>query len=223
MSQVAWSYSALKSFEDCGRRYFLTKVSKEVKEPQTAQSTWGNEVHKALEHRISYNRPLPTPMAHYEPIVSKIIAKSQGEGVRVIRAEQKMALSRNLIPTEYFAKDVWVRGITDVTVVVGKNVFNGDWKTGKRDPVSAQLRLSAALVMAHKPYINKSINAFIWLKTGECDTETVTRQELPTVWQEFMPRVQRLEQAFEKNKFLPRPSGLCRNYCPCATCEYHGK
>lgn len=220
MKQVAWSYSAIKAFEDCARRYFLTKVSKEVKEQMTPQTTWGNEVHKALEYRVSYNRPLPESMVQYETLMAKIIAKANGGQ---IRAEQKMALNRNLQPTEYFAQDVWVRGITDVTILKGATLFNGDYKTGKRDPVSAQLRLSAALVMAHKPSVQKSVNAFIWLKTGQVDTETVTRAELPNVWQEFAPRVTRLEQAFAQNKFLPRPSGLCRNYCPCTSCEYYGK
>jgi hypothetical protein len=221
MKQVAWSYSALKAFEDCGRRYFLTKVSKEVKEQMTPQTTWGNSVHKALEYRVSYNRPLPVGMEQFEPIMSKIMGKAANGGV--IRAEKKMALNRNLVPVEYFAPDVWVRGITDVTIARGPTLFNGDYKTGKRDPVSAQLRLSAALVMAHAPVITKSVNAFIWLKTGQVDTETVTRKDLPAIWQEFMPRVQRLEIAFAQNKFLPKPSGLCRNYCPCTTCEYHGK
>lgn len=218
MNPVAWSYSALTAFETCARRYYLTKVSKEVKEPPTSETMWGNRVHKSLEHRITDNRPLPTDMAEYEPIVAKIIAKGG-----VIRAEQKMALTRNLQPCEYFDKDVWVRGITDVTVVKGTTLFNGDWKTGKPKKNSAQLRLSAALVMAFKPFIETSINAFIWLKNGTVDTEKVTRADIPIIWQEFAPRVTRLEIAVSENKFPPRPSGLCKNYCPCTSCEYHGK
>jgi hypothetical protein len=215
---VAWSYSALTAFETCPRQFFLVKVSKEVKEEPGPDLLWGNCVHKALEHRITRNLPLPDGMAAYEPIVAKIIAKGG-----VIKAEIKMALNRNLIPTEYFASDVWVRGITDVTVIKGKTLFNGDWKTGKPKKNSTQLRLSAAMVMAHKPWIDKSVNAFIWLKTDTVDVETVTRADLPAIWQEFAPRVQRLELAHSQQKWPPRPSGLCKNYCPCTGCEYHGK
>lgn len=218
MKAVAWSYSALTAFETCGRRYNLTKILKQVKEPQTKETLWGNRVHKSLEHRITDRLPLPEGMQEFEPIVAKIIAKGG-----VIRAEQKLALNRNLVPVEYFAPDVWVRGVTDVTVVKGTNMFNGDWKTGKPKKNSAQLRLSAALVMAHKPFIEKSVNAFIWLKTGTVDPEIVMRADIPTIWQEFMPRVQRLEIAVSENKFPPKPSGLCKNYCPCTTCEFHGK
>jgi hypothetical protein len=215
---VAWSFSALTAFETCARRYELTKVSKLVKEPPTAETLWGNRVHKSLEHRIADNLPLPEGMTEYETIVAKIISKGG-----VVRAEQKMALNRNLVPVEYFAPDVWVRGITDITVIKGTTVFNGDWKTGKTQKNSAQLRLSAALVMAHKPFIAKSVNAFIWLKTGTVDTEIVMRGDLSAIWREFIPRVQRLEIAVAENKFPPKPSGLCKNYCPCTTCEYHGK
>ena len=214
----AWSYSALTSFETCPRRYQLTRITKEFSEPQTQHTIWGNQVHKALENRLVHNKPLPETMIKYEPIVKKLVSKGG-----VIRAEQKMALNRNLVPTQYFAPDVWVRGITDVTVLRNSTLFNGDWKTGKRDPDSAQLRLSAAMVMAYKPYVERSINAFIWLQSGEIDTEEVTRDDVPRVWQEFMPHVQRMENAVKENKFIPRPSGLCRKWCPCSTCEFHGE
>ena len=44
-----WSYSALTSYETCPKRYQLTRVTKQVTEPQTEATRWGNEVHKALE------------------------------------------------------------------------------------------------------------------------------------------------------------------------------
>ena len=40
-----------------------------------------------------------------------------------VEAEQKMALTKNLKPTTFFAKDVWVRGITDVTIVKNDKAF----------------------------------------------------------------------------------------------------
>lgn len=218
MKSFAWSFSGLTSFETCARRHQLTKITKEVIEPATAATTWGNSVHKSLEHRVTRNLPLPVGMEAYEPIIAKILAKGG-----VVRAEQKLALNRNLVPVQYFAPDVWVRGITDITIVKGTRLFNGDWKTGKPKENSAQLRLGAAMIMAHKPFVDLSMNAFIWLKTGTVDTETVSRAQVPSIWQEFMPRVQRLEIAIRDNKFPPRPSGLCREWCPCTGCEYHGK
>lgn len=216
---VAWSYSALTSFETCPRRYYLTKVTKQVVEPPTEATTWGNSVHKALELRLTQRKPLPDGMQQFEPFVVSIV----GKGGK-IEAETRLALTRNLVPTSFFAKDVWVRGITDVTVEKNGKLFVGDWKTGKPDPDSAQLRLSAAMVMAQKPHINMVVNAFVWLKTGEITAQQFTRVNIPEIWQEFAPRVRRLEIAYEENKFPPKPSGLCRKWCPVgkALCEHCG-
>lgn len=216
---VAWSYSALTAFETCPRRYYLTKVTKQVVEPPTEATTWGNAVHKALELRLTQRKALPEGMQQFEPFVESIVSKG-GK----IEAETRMALTRNLTPTTFFAKDVWVRGITDVTVEKNGNLFVGDWKTGKPDPDSAQLRLSAAMVMAQKPHIKMVVNAFVWLKTGEVTAQQFTRVNIPEIWQEFAPRVRRLEIAYEENKFPAKPSGLCRKWCPVgkALCEHCG-
>ena len=55
----AWSYSALTAFETCPRRFELTRVTRQVKEPQTEATIWGNEVHKALELFAKDGKPLP--------------------------------------------------------------------------------------------------------------------------------------------------------------------
>ena len=217
----AWSYSALNAFETCPRRYYLTKVSKEVSEPQTEATLWGNRVHKALELRITTQQPLPSSMAEFEDTAATVVKRAEGGK---IGAEQRMALTKSFKPTTFFAKDAWVRGITDFTIEKGSNLFIGDWKTGKPKPESAQLRLTAAITFAHKPHVKQITNAFVWLKTGTLTVERFTREDVPTIWQEFMPRVQRVEHALKDNKFPPKPSGLCRAWCPVgrSLCEHCG-
>ena len=70
---MPWSYSALTAYETCPRRYWHTRVAKDVIEPETQALTWGNAVHKALELRAKENKPLPTGMEHWEPLIAKII------------------------------------------------------------------------------------------------------------------------------------------------------
>ena len=218
---LAWSYSSLSAFETCPKRYYLTKVSKQVQEPQTEATIWGNKVHKALELRLA-GTPLPDTMQQFEPIAATVVARAKGGK---IGAEQKMALTKSFKPTTWFGKDVWVRGITDFTIEKGDKVFIGDWKTGKPTPESAQLKLTAAMTFAHKPYVNTVINSFVWLKTGGITHEVFQREDVPEIWQEFMPRIQRLEHAMEENKFPARPSGLCRAWCPVGKklCEHCGE
>lgn len=215
----AWSYSTLDSFETCPRRHFLTKIAKTVVEQQTEALTWGNQVHKALENRIVKREALPSNMVQYEPIAANLERAGVGG---MVEAEQKMCLNKNLTPTAYFAQDAWVRGITDITITKKHRAFIGDYKTGRPNPNSAQLRLTAAMTMAYKPYVDEVINTFIWLQTGTITTEKFTRDDLPTIWQDFAPRVQRMEIAVTEGKFPPKPSGLCGKWCPCTGCEHNG-
>lgn len=220
--QAAWSYSSLTAFETCPRRYYLTKVSKQVVEPQTDATLWGNQVHKALEHRLVDNKPLPDAMSSFEPMAQTVASRAD-RGWK-IEAESKMALTTSYKPTSWFAKDVWVRGITDFTLSKDTKVFIGDWKTGKPTPESAQLKLTAAMTMHHKPWVTEVTNAFVWLKTGTVTTERFTRDDIPEIWNDFHPRVARLEHALAENKFPPRPSGLCAKWCPVGRrhCEHCG-
>lgn len=216
---VAWSYSALDAFETCPRRYYETKVAKTVQEPQTEATLWGNRVHKALELYLTQRKPLPSGMEGFQDTADTVVRRAEGGKVS---AEQKMALTKAFKPTTWFGGDVWVRGITDFTIEKGGAAFIGDWKTGKPNPNSAQLRLTAAMTFAHKPYIQRITNAFLWLKDGSVTHETFTREDVPAIWQEFMPRVQRLECAIAEKKFPPKPGGLCRKWCPVTSCEHNG-
>lgn len=216
---LAWSYSVLGSFEDCPWRHYSVKVAKTSFEAASPQMTWGDEVHKALELNLLNNTPLPETMP-YQALADSVKARAVGGK---LEAEAKMALNRNHTPVTYFAKDVWVRGITDFTITKGVKAFVGDWKTGKPTPASAQLKLCAAMTMHHKPWVEEVITAFVWLKTGTITGEVYTKADIAPIWDHFNARVQRLEHAFAENKWPKKPSGLCREYCPVHTCEHNGK
>jgi hypothetical protein len=215
----AWSYSALTAFETCPRRFELTRVTRKVKEPQTEATVWGNKVHKALEDFARSGKPLTPDMEKYAKYVNKILSY---EGKKVV--EERVALDRNFRQTTWMAKDVWVRGIIDIGVVGSEKAYLLDWKTGKRRPDSNQLKLFAALAFAMYPWIDKVVTGFIWLKSGEFDKEVFTRDQLPEIWNEFMPRLARVAIAYDQDKWTPKPSGLCKNWCPVGrqNCEFCG-
>ena len=58
-SAPAWSYSALKNFETCAKRYYHYNVAKDVREPESEQLLAGNQLHAHFEARISKGVPLP--------------------------------------------------------------------------------------------------------------------------------------------------------------------
>lgn len=216
----AWSYSALTAYETCPHRFNLTRVTKQVKEPQSKEMNWGNKVHKSLEEYAKGNKPLPSGMKQWAKYVDKILAR---DGKRVI--EQQVALTKDLRMTTWFAKDVWVRGIIDLGVVGDKRAYLMDWKTGKHRPDSDQMKLFAALAFAAYPWVDEVVTGFIWLKEGKFDKELYKREQLPEIWSEFLPRLSRVARSYDEDKWKKNPSGLCRNWCPVgkSNCEFCGE
>lgn len=220
MASAAWSFSSLSAFETCPLRYKLTRVTKVVQEPQSEAMLWGNRVHKALEERVRDGTPLPATLAGYESISAKIA----GSGGSVV-VEQKLTVNENFQPTSWFAKDAWCRGIVDVGVIGSTSAVILDWKTGNRKVDLDQLKLFAGMAFAHYPEIKTVKTGFVWLKENTIDKEEFTREQIGEIWGEFLPRVARLNQAFETGRWQPKPSGLCRSWCPVgkSNCEFCGK
>jgi hypothetical protein len=159
-------------------------------------------------------------LAGYEKM-AKLITDNPGEKI----VEKQMSINESLRPTGWFADDAWCRGIVDVGVINGSRALLLDYKTGKRKPDLTQLKLFAGLAFASFPDLEVINTGFVWLKHGTIDKKEYTRKEVPMIWQEFIPRVQRMQRAYDEDKFPPKPSGLCRNYCsvPKHKCEYSGR
>ena len=217
---MTWSYSSLTAFEQCPRRYAVVRIYKQVPDPPNAASTHGNEVHKALELYVKDRTQLPEKYAQYEPMVSKIVS-SKG----TVHAEQRFALTRDLKPTTFFADDCWVRGVLDVTVVNAPKATVLDYKTGKPKNDIDQLKLFAGAVMAMEPEVETVRTGYLWLQYSIMDVETYARSDVDAIWGGFDSRVQRMELALKYDEFPPKPSGLCKNYCPVPKriCEFSGR
>lgn len=214
----AWSHSSLTSFETCPKKYYHTRVAKDIPDPPGEAALWGSEAHKKLEHRLAKGTPLPDYLAHCEPIVQQLLNK---DGKKLV--EEQIALTKNLHPTSWFGKDVWCRGVIDFGIVNEKNAVLIDWKFGSRKPDSDQMKLFAAFSFAKFPWVEKVTTAFVWLKENKLDREEFTKNDVPIIWQGVMPRLSRLENAYEKDSWPAKPSGLCKKHCPVRSCEFNGK
>jgi hypothetical protein len=85
--------------------------------------------------------------------------------------------------------------------------------TGRPKADSDQLKLFAAFVFHTEPKIDKVSTAFVWLAHNKITKEKFTRADVSNIWQGFLPRVRRLEIAYENDKWEVKPSGLC-GWCP---------
>lgn len=218
MKAPPWSYSSLTSFETCPYKYYKTRVAKEVKEPEGEAAKWGTEVHKHLENRVKDETPLPDAIQYLEPIVGRVIASP---GIKY--TEQQLALDRDYLPVSWYDANAWARAIVDVTVINGTKAVTLDWKTGKRKPGSDQLKMSAAMLFHHYPEVETVNTGFVWIKEKKVDREQYSREDIPVIWQEFIPRAARVDKAFETDRWPKKPSGLCKAWCWCTDCEFCGR
>ena len=213
----AWSYSKLKNFESCPKRYYNVDVAKVVKEEESEQLQYGNALHKALAEAISGKAPLPKPYASFQSWVDKV-TRTEGK----ILVENQLAITQELGATEWFAKDAWYRGIADVIKIVGPVAVVIDWKTGKILEDGVQLALMAQCVFAHHSSIEKIRTEFVWLKEDATTRADFTRSDMHNVWAGLLPRVKHLEDAHGGANFPPKPGHLCRRWCPVSSCPHHG-
>jgi RecB family exonuclease len=213
----SWSFSRLKNFETCGKRYFHIDVEKSVREEESEVLKWGNSVHKALAEYVENSTALPRGMEPYQRVADKI--KSANGDVYV---EQKYALTRDFAPCGFFDSSAWFRGIADVVVINGPVALAVDYKLGKIIEESQQLALVAACVFAHHPSVQKVRTEFWWLKEDATTRADFARSDMPNVWKNILPRVGSLEIAHDTHTFPPKPGGLCRKWCPVRACPHHG-
>lgn len=214
---ISFSFSSLGDFLNCPLMYYKVRVSKEVARGETEEMKHGNIVHKKLELRLTDGETLTEDLAFMEPFIQRL-ENTEGEKF----AEQKMAITEKFEPCDWFDKKAWCRAIVDVGLRYGTVVWQGDYKTGKRKPGSDQLMLSAAVRMHIDEDVDYVHTSYIWLRDRKMDTGgAFTRAQIPEIWQHFLPRVRRLELAYEKNAWPARPSGLC-GWCPVgkAHCKY---
>lgn len=214
----AWSYSKLKNFEACGKRHYEVDISKNYKEDASEHLAWGNSVHKALANRISMGKSLPKGMEKFEKWVEMIVTPPGN-----VLIEQKFAITADFSPCEYFAKEVWYRGIADVLKLNDTVALAVDWKTGKILDDTVQLALMAACVFIHHPEVQDVRTEFIWLKYDNATSrEDFKRSDMVQMWKSQWHRIEALQHAYKTMTFPARPGFLCKRWCPVDNCPHHG-
>ena len=218
MKPFAWSYSKLKNFESCPKRHYHVDIIKDVKEEESEQLLWGNQVHKALAKRVSLGQSLPPGMEKWNKWCERILT-SPGN----ILVEQQLAITKEFAACEWFGREAWYRGIADVLKINGPVALAIDWKTGKILEDAVQLALMAACIFAHHPEVQKIRTEFVWLKEDVSTREDFERAAMATMWRNLWQRIEQLEHAHNTTSYPAKPGYLCRRWCPVASCPHHGK
>lgn len=223
MKPFAWSWSKLKNYRSCPKRHWHVDIAKDFAEAESEQLKWGDLVHKSMAARIDKGTPLPLTLQHYEDWPARIASlKTSGHQILV---ENKLAMTSAFTPTEFFDNATWFRGVVDVLAIApaGNAAFSFDWKTGKVDPDFEQLALSAQLIFAHYPKVELVGTAYVWLGNDDQTVNTYARSSMIALWNNLWPEIKAMAEAHRTTTYPPKPSGLCRKYCPVTSCPYHGR
>lgn len=217
---IAWSHTALKDYEGCPRRYHEVRVLKKYPFQETEATRYGNDLHKAVELYIQHQTPIDEKYAFVQPVVDALLKRSGRK-----MAEQKMAVTVDLKPCDWFAKDTWARGIADLLIIDDENLtaWVADWKTGNNKyPDRDQLRLMSLLVFAHYPHIRKVNSALIFVVKDDMVKAKMEVEEFTPGWQQYRERVAKIEASMSNGVWHPKQTPLC-GWCPCTGCEHNPK
>jgi hypothetical protein len=219
----AWSYSSLKLFEQCPKRYYEEKVIKSIPFTQNEAALYGEQLHKAAEEYIRDGVPIDPRFDFIKPYLDKLNAI---EGVKF--CELKLGVKRSdgrLVACDFFDSEVWFRGVADLVIIDGDKAWIVDYKSGKSAKYAdvRQLALMAAALFLKYPEVKKIKTSLLFVVSKEFVKEDFQKDYGLSIFSELNGLLTARDKAYETDVWNPRPNNLCRKWCPVKTCPHCGE
>ena len=208
----AWSYSALKTFESCAYRTYISKV-KRVQEDYGPAAARGTRIHDEAEQYVRHQTAdLPDALKKFQ---------QQFKELRELFAEAKVetegewGFTLNWKPTGWIAPDTWARVKLDALIHESETSARViDYKTGKQlgnEIAHSQQALIYAIGTFFMYPDLEILNTEMWyLDHGTTMEQTYTRDEAMV----FMPKLhERAVTMTTATKFPPNPSNYNCRWC----------
>lgn len=216
-----WTYSKIKLFDLCPRKYQALHVTKEVKESESEHLIYGNYVHKACENYVAWDKPIPENIAYIKPKLD-ILKKMPGDKLCEHRVGLKIANGK-LAACDFFDANVWFRGIIDLLILEKGKARVVDYKTGKSDYADkTQLALMASSVFIRFSKIETIKAGLLFFDAKDFIKEDYKADDKHKIFAELAPLVERREKAYETGVFNPKQNFTCRKFCPVKKCKFNG-
>lgn len=219
---TAWSYSSLKTFQQCPKKYYHLKVAKDVVDKPTKAMLYGNELHKAAEEYVKNGTPIPSKYNDTQ-LKATIEQLMELDGEKF--CEFRMGLTKDLKPCDFFDKDVWWRGIADLLIINREKglAYSLDYKTGSSAKYAdvQQLDLVAEGVMAHFPEITRIKSGLLFVVSNEFVKAYQTADSRGRYMERVLPDLHRLQVATDTGVWNASPNNLC-GWCPVKSCVHNG-
>ena len=219
---IAWSYSSIKTFEQCPKKYYHLKILKDIKDSGNTATIYGQQVHQAAEDYVKDGTPIPEKFAYIRGVVERI-AKQDGKKY----TEHKMGLKKTedgYETCEFLGKDVWWRGIADVVIINGSTAYSIDYKTSKnaRYADTKQLDLVAGGLFVEFPQLDTIRSALVFVVSGDVVKKDHYREHMNKYLNTFESALDRLDNAEQSAVWNAVTGPLCR-FCPVVSCEHNTK
>jgi hypothetical protein len=214
-----WSYSSLKTFQQCPKKYFHIKVAKDVVDRPHESALYGSAVHKSAEDHVADGVPIP---AKYDYMIPTIEALKKIPGEKF--CEIKLGVTEKLEACDYSAPDAWWHGIVDLLIVDEDSgiAHMVDYKTSKNAKYAdtKQLDYMAAAVFAKFPEIKVIKSALLFVVSNEFVKKKHVAENKELYMNSAMFDLNRLKSAFNNGVWNPVTGPLCR-FCPVKSCEHN--
>lgn len=217
-----WSYSGIKLFGQCPKKYYHLKVVKDVTEPVTAALIYGSQFHAAAERFIREDTPLPVQFSFAKRALEKL------HGMRGAKlCEHRMGVTQDFHPCSFEDPEAWWRGIVDLAIIddTKEKAYIIDYKTGKSAQYADkdQLELMALALFAHFPSVKVVKAGLLFVVCNAFVTERYAAEGKDVAWERWVGEFSKLEQAYTHDVWDPKPNALCKNFCPVLSCEHNGR
>jgi hypothetical protein len=217
---MGWSYSSLKTFQQCPKKYYHIKVVKDVKNQDTVHTDYGKEVHKAAEDFIGNNTPIPEKYAYMKPILSALY---EIPGDKFAEMELGVKLEGNKYkPCDFKDEDHWYHGIADLVIIDKQLAWLVDYKTSKNAKYAdtKQLDLLAGALFINYPEVREIRAALAFVVSGEFISKNYFFEHTQNYIESMKPDLDRLEGAKASKVWNPISGPLCK-FCPVKTCAHN--
>jgi hypothetical protein len=213
---ISWSYSSLKTFQQCPKKYYHTRVAKDFKDEDSTATIYGKEVHKAAEEFIRDGIPIPEKYKFIAPTL-EALKNIPGEKF----CELELGLTADLKPTGFLDADTWWRGIADLVIIDNDQAYLVDYKTSNNAKYAdtKQLDLLATAVFAHYPQVERIKSALIFVVSNEFIKKKHTIEKFEEYITPFRFDLSRLDKALETGVWNANSGPLCA-YCPVKDCQH---
>src|ERR1019366_2838344 len=210
----------MQDFKTCPSMFNAKHVAKTHKDVQGEAQIWGEQVHTHFENYINDGTDLPKELQSHRKYLNVLLAKPGH-----FWCEQKIGLDTKGRPCTWFVPWVFWRGKMDFLKISPEGIAPRtatavDYKTGKVKQHFSQLMWYAIWTFAAHQDVELINAQFYWTKTEEVSKQVYGRDDIPKLWNHFLPDLRQYKEAFTTDTWQPRPNGLCKGWCPKNDCPF---